>query len=55
MWAFVKAEYFDDAIEYVSGADKDTYSQLIEKVTYYHKNIKVKDREILQKAIDDTA
>ncbi len=53
MWAFVKAEYFDDAIEYVYGDDKDTYSKLIEKVTYYHKNIKIKDREILRKAIDD--
>ncbi len=53
MWAFVKAEYFDEAIEYVFGADKDTYSQLIEKVTYYHENIKVKDRDILKKAIDD--
>lgn len=53
MWAFVKDENFDDAIEYIYGNDRDTYSKLIEKVTYYHENIMVNDRKILQKAIDD--
>ena len=53
MWAFVKEEYFDDAMDYVFGNDRDTYSELIEKVTYYNDNIKIKDREILQNVIDD--
>ena len=53
MWAFVKDEYFDKAIEYVYGKDRDKYNGLIEKVTYYHENIKIRDREIIQDAIDD--
>ncbi len=55
MWAFVEDEYFYDALENVYGSDwnEDTeeYHELIDKVIYFHENIKVKDREIIQDAV----
>ncbi len=56
MWAFVEDKYFYDALENIYGEDwnEDTeeYHQLIDKVVYYHENIKIKDREIIQEAVD---
>lgn len=56
MWAFVEDKYFYDALENIYGEDwnEDTeeYHQLIDKVIYYHENIKTKDREIIQEAVD---
>ncbi len=57
MWAFVEDEYFYAALENIYGEDwnEDTeeYHEMIDKVVYFHENIKVKDREIMQAAIDD--
>lgn len=57
MWAFVEDRYFYDALENIYGDDwnEDTeeYHQLIDKVIYYHEEIKVKDREIIQNAVDN--
>ncbi len=57
MWAFVEDEYFYDALENIYGEDwneeTEEYRELIDKVVYFHENIKVKDREIMQAAIDD--
>ncbi len=56
MWAFVEDEYFYDALENVYGKDwnEDTeeYHLLIDKVIYFHEEIKTKDRQILQAAAD---
>lgn len=56
MWAFVEEEYFYEALENVYGDDwnEDTeeYRELIDKVIYFHENIKVRDREIIQNAVD---
>lgn len=56
MWAFVEDRYFYDALEHVYGDDWDQpteeYHQLIEKVVYFHEEIKTKDREIIQEAVD---
>ncbi len=56
MWAFVEDEYFYDALENIYGDDwnEDTeeYRQLIDKVIYFHEEIKTKDREIIQEAVD---
>ena len=56
MWAFIEDEYFYEALENVYGEDwnEDTeeYHQLVDKVVYFHENIKVKDREIIQAAVD---
>lgn len=56
MWAFVEDRYFYDALENIYGDDwnEDTeeYRQLIDKVVYFHEEIKTKDREILQAAVD---
>lgn len=57
MWAFVEDRYFYDALENIYGDDWDKdseeYHLLIDKVIYFHEEIKMKDREILQAAMDD--
>ncbi len=57
MWAFVEDRYFYDALERVYGDDWDEdteeYHQLIDKVIYFHEEIKVKDREIIQEAVNN--
>ncbi len=57
MWAFIEDEYFYDALKYIYGKNyKDAsheYAVLINKVIYYHENIKVKDRELLTKVMND--
>lgn len=56
MWAFVEDKYFYDALENIYGKDwnEDTeeYHQLIDKVVYFHEEIKMKDREILMDAVN---
>ncbi len=48
MWAFVRPEYFDDAVEFMT--DDETAPELIEKITYYNKNVSAKNDEILTDA-----
>ncbi len=57
MWAFVEDRYFYDALENVYGDDwnEDTeeYRELIDKVIFFHEEIKTKDREIISNAVND--
>ena len=57
MWAFVEDKYFYDALEYIYGKnyndDSHEYAVLIDKVTYYHENVMVRDREIIADAVAD--
>lgn len=57
MWAFVDDAHFYKALENIYGEDwnEDTeeYHEMIDRIVYFHENIKVKDREIMQAAMDD--
>lgn len=48
-WAFVPAEYYENAKAYMFGNDK-RYAPLIEKIDNYHYNVKTRLPEILAKA-----
>lgn len=48
MWAFVRPEYFDEAVSFMT--DENTGDDLIEKITYYNKNVSAKNDEILTEA-----
>ncbi len=45
MWAFVRDEYFEDALAFMT--DENTSPELLEKITYYHDNVAVKSDELL--------
>ena len=50
MWSFVQDEYFYDALENVYGENYNDpdheYAVLIDKITYYHKNVMVRPQEL---------
>lgn len=48
MWAFVRPEYFDEAVDFMT--DENTGDDLVEKITYYNKNVSAKNDEILTEA-----
>ncbi len=50
MWAFVRDEYFDEALEFMT--DEESSPKLIERITYYHENVGSRSDEILKEAKD---
>ena len=57
MWTFVEDQYFEAALKNIYGRnyadDSHEYAVLIDKITYYHENIMVRDREIIADAVAD--
>ena len=48
MWAFVRDEYFEDAINFMT--TEDSSPALLEKINYYHYNVGSRSDEILKEA-----
>lgn len=51
MWAFVRDEYYEEALEFMT--DENTSPVLLEKIRYYHDNVGSKNDEILTRAKAD--
>lgn len=49
IFGFVPADYFDKAVDMLFGHDKKTYSELIKRITKYHK-AQVNAKKIIEKA-----
>ena len=50
MWAFVRDEYFEDAVNFMT--TEDSSPALLEKINYYHDNVGSRSDEILKEAKD---
>ncbi len=51
MWSFVRDEYFEDAVNFMT--TEDSSPALLEKINYYHNNVGSRSDEILKEAKED--